>query len=155
MFEAAAQLWPKPLGVAISGEASADESFKLAKIGVHGYLAKPHTLEELAAEVERVRRTPAPPLDPLLSQLVGQYSLHEVQDHMRSVMLHQALALTEGSRSGAARLLDVSRQAVQQILRAESPSEAKEPAPPAHAPVVPPAPPKADGDAEKAEPPPK
>jgi DNA-binding NtrC family response regulator len=153
VFEAAARLWPKPLGVAISGEASADESFKLAKIGVHGYLAKPHTLEELTAEVERVRRTPPPPLDPLLSQLVGQYSLHEVQDHMRSVMLHQALALTEGSRSGAARLLDVSRQAVQQILRAaESPSEAKEAAT-AHDPVVPPARAKAEGDAEKAEPP--
>ena len=32
-------------------------------------------------------------------------------------MVRQALALMEGSRSGAARLLDVSRQAVQQMLR--------------------------------------
>ena len=136
VFEAAARLWPKPLGVAISGEASPQESFRLAEIGVRGYLAKPHSLEELAAEVERVRRIP-PQLDTLLSTLVGQYSLHEVQDHMRSVMLHQALALTEGSRSGAARLLDVSRQAVQQILRgAETPAEMKEPAPTAGGPHV-------------------
>jgi CheY-like chemotaxis protein len=108
VFEAAARLWPKPLGVAISGEASADETFRLAQVGVLGYLAKPMSLE--------------------------------VQDHMRSVMLHQALALTEGSRSGAARLLDVSRQAVQQILRAtESSSETKETAPSAGEPGVPPA----------------
>lgn len=153
VFEAAARLWPKPLGVAISGEASADETFKLAQVGVLGYLAKPMSLEQLTAEVERVRRTP-PPLDPLLSTLVGQYSLHEVQDHMRSVMLHQALALTEGSRSGAARLLDVSRQAVQQILRAaESPAETKDAAPLPQDEIVPPAPPNAEGDAEKAEPP--
>jgi DNA-binding response OmpR family regulator len=151
VFEAAARLWPKPLGIAISGEASAQESFRLAEIGVRGYLAKPHTLEELTAEVERVRRTP-PPLDPLLSTLVGQYSLHEVQDHMRSVMLHQALALTEGSRSGAARLLDVSRQAVQQILRsAEAPADAKDAAPRAHEPEAAAARPK--DESEKAEPP--
>ena len=57
---------------------------------------------------------------------------------MRSVMLHQALALTEGSRSGAARLLDVSRQAVQQILRgAESPAEMKDLAPAAGEPAAP------------------
>jgi two-component system, response regulator RegA len=152
VFQAAARLWPKPLGVAISGEASPQESFRLAEIGVRGYLAKPHSLEELTAEVERVRRI-APPLDALLSTLVGQYSLHEVQDHMRSVMLHQALALTEGSRSGAARLLDVSRQAVQQILRAaEAPGETKAPAPPDE-PVVAQAAPDAEGDAEKADPP--
>jgi DNA-binding response OmpR family regulator len=138
VFEAAARLWPKPLGVAISGEASADEAFRLAKIGVAGYLAKPHTLEDLAKEVEKVRRD-APALDPLIATMVGQYSLHEVQDRMRSVMLHQALALTEGSRSGAARLLDVSRQAVQQILRGaaneDPPGEPKEETPPAHEPA--------------------
>jgi DNA-binding response OmpR family regulator len=122
VFEAAARLWPKPLGVAISGEASAEESFRLAQIGVLGYLAKPHSLEDLANEVERVRRS-APSLDSIVSTMVGQYSLHEVQDRMRSVMLHQALALTEGSRSGAARLLDVSRQAVQQILRGAATEE--------------------------------
>jgi DNA-binding response OmpR family regulator len=129
VFEAAARLWPKPLGVAISGEASADEAFRLAKIGVAGYLAKPLSLEELSREVEKVRRD-APSLDPIVATMVGQFSLHEVQDRMRSVMLHQALALTEGSRSGAARLLDVSRQAVQQILRGaaneEPPTEPKE-----------------------------
>jgi DNA-binding response OmpR family regulator len=132
VFEAASRLWPKPLGVAISGEASADEAFRLAKIGVAGYLAKPLSLEELGKEVEKVRRA-APPLDPIIATMVGQYSLHEVQDRMRSVMLHQALALTEGSRSGAARLLDVSRQAVQQILRGttteEPPAEPKDEAP--------------------------
>jgi len=116
VFEAASLLWPKPLAVAISGKASPDEAFRLAQMGVGAYLAKPMSLEELTAAVEAVRTAP-PSLDPMVSACVGQLSLHEVQDRMRHVMLHQALALTEGSRSGAARLLDVSRQAVQQILR--------------------------------------
>lgn len=122
VFDAASRLWPKPLGVAISGEASPDEAFRLAQMGVGAYLAKPLSLEELTAAVEAVRSAP-PSLDLMVSACVGQLSLHEVQDRMRHVMLHQALALTEGSRSGAARLLDVSRQAVQQILRSAPPEE--------------------------------
>jgi DNA-binding NtrC family response regulator len=128
VFEAASRLWPKPLAVAISGEASPDEAFRLARMGVGAYLAKPLSLEELGAAVEAVRTAP-PSLDPMVSACVGRLSLHEVQDRMRHVMLHQALALTDGSRSGAARLLDVSRQAVQQILRAapEEPAGGAEP----------------------------
>ena len=51
--------------------------------------------------------------------------MRKLQEQLRDVMLKQALALSDGSRSGAARLLDVSRQAVQQILRGARKAEAK------------------------------
>jgi DNA-binding transcriptional LysR family regulator len=43
--------------------------------------------------------------------------MRELQTEVRRVMVEQALAKAEGSRSGAARLLSVSRQAVQQMVR--------------------------------------
>ena len=43
--------------------------------------------------------------------------MRELQSDVRRVMIEQALAKARNSRSGAARLLDMTRQAVQQIVR--------------------------------------
>ena len=51
------------------------------------------------------------------------------REEVRRVMVKEALALTEGSRSGAARLLKVTRQAVQQMLRSDDPSTGPTPPP--------------------------
>jgi DNA-binding NtrC family response regulator len=116
VIEAAAQLWPKPICVAISGRASPEQAFKLAQLGVRAYVGKPFSLDELQQAVEIAFRE-APPLESLIAACVGRVPLRELQERLRKVMVLQALALSEGSRSQTARLLAVSRQAIQQMLR--------------------------------------
>ncbi|MFP6606690.1 MAG: response regulator [Myxococcota bacterium] len=116
ILETALHLSPEPVKIAVSGHASAEEAFQLAKLGVLAYLAKPFSLAELSGTIERVLDAP-PDIDTMLRASVGQVPMRELQQRVRKVMVGQALALTRGSRSGAARLLDVSRQAIQQITR--------------------------------------
>jgi DNA-binding response OmpR family regulator len=124
VFREALASWPKPLTIAMSGAASPEEAFELSQLGVRAYLAKPLTLSDLALTVDAIRAEP-PSLDPVASAAVGQVPLLVLQERLREVMLHQALALSGGNRAAAARLLEVSRQAVQQILRG-SPREPAE-----------------------------
>jgi DNA-binding NtrC family response regulator len=116
VVEAAARRRPAPAMVAVSGEASPEESFRLAQAGVRAYLAKPMSADELSAQIERALRL-APPLEPLVVASVGVRSMRDLKDDVRRAMVDQAIALAEGNRSEAARLLDVSRQAVQQIIQ--------------------------------------
>ena len=58
--------------------------------------------------------------------LVGHDSLKGAQRELRGTMLDEALARHRGSRSGAAKTLDVSRQAIQQVLQRE-PRQSKKP----------------------------
>ena len=123
ILETALHLSPEPVKIAVSGHASAEEAFQLAKLGVLAYLAKPFSLAELSGTIERVLEAP-PDIDTMLRASVGQVPMRELQQRVRKVMVGQALALTRGSRSGAARLLDVSRQAIQQITRGKRESAA-------------------------------
>jgi two-component system, response regulator RegA len=116
VLDAASQVWPVPIKLVMSGSASPGEVFRLAQFGVRAFLAKPFSLDELVEAVDAARRE-APALDPLIQDAVGHIPLRELQDRVRDQMMKQALALSGGSRSGAARLLDISRQAVQQMLR--------------------------------------
>jgi DNA-binding NtrC family response regulator len=116
VIEAAALLWPKPICVAISGRASPEQAFRLAQLGVRALLEKPFSLDQLQQAVESAYRE-APPLEVLIAACVGRVPMRKLQERLRSVMVHQALALSNGSRSETARLLKVSRQAIQQMLR--------------------------------------
>jgi len=116
ILELAARRSPAPIVIAMSGKASPEEAFLLAQKGVRAYLAKPVSIGQLE-EAVRVATGEAPILEPLISASVGHVPLREVQKEVRRVMVTEALARTEGSKSGAARLLQVSRQALQQILR--------------------------------------
>ncbi len=118
VLEVSRQLSPAPIVVAISGKAAPDEAFHLAQAGVRAYLAKPFTIRELEAAVNRAR-SEAPDIKPMVVAAVGQVPMLELQREVRREMMKEALAQTEGSRSGAARLLGVTRQAVQQMLRSE------------------------------------
>jgi DNA-binding NtrC family response regulator len=120
LIEAAAHHRPAPAIVAMSGQASPEEAFQLGQLGVRAYLPKPLSTEALVAKVEQALAE-APDFEPWISGCVGHASLRGVQSRVRRLMLEQALARAGGSRSGAARLLRVSRQAIQQLLQRQGP----------------------------------
>lgn len=114
--EQAGRLMPAPLIVAFSGEASAEEAFRLAQLGVRQYLQKPFRLEELDEAIDAAQAGP-PFLAPHIAGAVGHLELGALKSQVRYTMVRQALALTGGNRSAAARMLGVSRQALQHIVR--------------------------------------
>jgi DNA-binding NtrC family response regulator len=116
IFEASCALWPAPIKIALSGRATPDEAFRLARYGVRRYLQKPVALATIWDAILQVREEP-PDLRPLVQDTVGHVSLRDLQRSVRIVMVRQALALAKGNHTGAARLLRVSRQAVQQLMR--------------------------------------
>ena len=130
VFAATRRMSPEPLKIGISGQASAEQAFELAQLGVRAFLSKPFSLRELRAAIERVR-TEVPQLDPLVRASVGRVSMRDVTARVRDVMVEEALSRADGSRSAAARLLDVTRQAVQQLAR-----RITRPAPAAKAPAA-------------------
>jgi DNA-binding NtrC family response regulator len=107
---------PAPAVIAMSGAAEPAQSFLLATRGVRAYLDKPLRLDRLHAAIQQALED-APDLRPVLRQTVGHKAFDDVQTEVRSVMLDEALARTQGSRSGAARLLNMSRQLLQYLLR--------------------------------------
>jgi DNA-binding response OmpR family regulator len=58
LIEAAVRRRPPPAVVAMSGQASVEESFRLGRLGVQAYLAKPFGSDALLAAVERAEREP-------------------------------------------------------------------------------------------------
>ena len=116
IVEEAVRMRPAAAVVAMSGQASAEEAFQLARSGARRYLRKPISLEELTRSVEEALAD-RPDLGAFVAAHVGNTPLREVQGEVRRVMIEQALAKAHNSRSGAARLLDLTRQAVQQIVR--------------------------------------
>ena len=116
VLAALATVEPRPIVIAMSGTAQSDESFRLAQLGARVYLRKPFTLAELHSALTLARTTPAD-LRPHVQNLVGLRPIHEVEDEIRRTMLNEALARAGGSRRGAARILAVSRQLLQHMLR--------------------------------------
>lgn len=116
LAEKAATLRPAPLIVVFSGNATAEEAFRLGQLGVRGYLGKPVTLSDFAATIESMMAA-APDLAPFLVATVGKQPFQDVLAGVRRTMAEQALAVTGGNRTGAAKLLGVTRQAVQHLIR--------------------------------------
>ena len=121
LVEEVAHHRPAPAMLAISGRASPEESFRLGQLGVRAFLPKPLFKEQLVEKVGEALRQ-APDLEPWISAHVGKTSLREMQSEVRRVMLEQAIARSGGSRSGAARLLQVTRQAIQQVFHRRTPA---------------------------------
>jgi two-component system, response regulator RegA len=118
----AAERAPVPAFVAMSGVADAGQAFSLAQLGVRSYLTKPVTLEQVERALESAVGT-GPDVTPHVRAAVGRVALKELERVVRETMLSEALARSEGSRRGAARLLDVSRQLLQHMLRRSGRSE--------------------------------
>lgn len=117
--QAASQMNPTPLIIALSGSASATEAFRLAQAGVLAYLQKPISLRDLEDAIVRIQASP-PSFGPLVAARVGASNLKQIQADVRRTALNQALGLAEGNRTNAARILNVTRQAVQHMMRTDS-----------------------------------
>jgi two-component system, response regulator RegA len=111
-----AETEPMPALVAISGMAGAQESFRLAQLGVRAFVPKPIEPESLERALDDALNT-APDLAPLVRAAVGHLGVHEVEEQVRATMVSEALARSHGSRNRAARILAVSRQLLQHILK--------------------------------------
>ena len=107
---------PMPAVVAISGTAEPGETFRLAQLGVRAFVAKPLQAEALQRALDVALDT-APDVVPLVRAAVGHASIQEVEATVRAAMVSEALARAHGSRKAAARLLAVSRQFLQHVLK--------------------------------------
>lgn len=115
IVEAANRLDAPPVVLAVSGQATANEGFHLAALGVRGYLGKPFDMRELRAAIQGVFLEP-PPLESNAMAQVGHRHIHAVQDEVKKAMLRRALQLDGGNITRAAKRLGVTRAAVQQML---------------------------------------
>jgi DNA-binding NtrC family response regulator len=109
-------LAPAPIRIGLSGAASPEEAFRLAQYGVRSFLQKPVSLGELWDAIQTAAEEP-PDLAPFVQESVGHVPLRELTAQVREEAIKQALATARGNRSAAARILQVTRQAVQQMLR--------------------------------------
>jgi len=116
----AGELRPAPVVIAMSGAASASEGWDIARAGAQAFLEKPVSPEALERAVSAALESP-PQLEPLVAACVGLRPLRDLQSEVRTVMIEQALALSRGNQSEAARLLQITRQAIQQAVAARRP----------------------------------
>jgi two-component system, cell cycle response regulator CpdR len=103
-----------PRIIAMSGAASQKEAFALAAAGALYYLEKPFTIADVLRAIDEAdRRTPS--LDPFVAAWVGKEGIKNIEGAVRDTLFSQALARSNGNRSGAARLLGLSRQRAYQL----------------------------------------
>lgn len=113
----AAEALPRfPRIIAMSGTATAAEAFDLSQAGAIEFLTKPFDLSTLDATVERVLAARVP-VEPIVVRRLGQSTLVELVNEVREIMVRRAMSKAD-TKTGAARVLGVSRQALQQILKA-------------------------------------
>lgn len=116
VMRAAAVSEPQPVVVVLTGRADRADAFELARLGAQSLIEKPVSPAELREAVYEALHRP-PELTPIVRGMVGHAPLREVIRSTRLTMAKQAVAMSEGNRTGAARLLQMTRQGVQQIIR--------------------------------------
>jgi two-component system response regulator RegA len=107
---------PHPAVVVVSGELGPSDTFRLAQMGVRAFVPKPVQPEALARGLDEACEG-VPDLEPFVRAAVGRLGVLEVEEKVRAAMVSEALARAHGNRHGAARLLDISRQLLQHILK--------------------------------------
>jgi two-component system response regulator RegA len=108
---------PQPVVVAVSGEATPEESFRLARAGVRCFLRKPFGLDAIRSALDEALDTSPDPIVEVRG-VVGHMGIRELEFEVRRAMVSEALAKSGGSVRGAAVLLGISRQLLQHILKA-------------------------------------
>lgn len=114
----ALQRWPLPHVVAYSGGGDMRDGFALGELGTRAFLAKPFGTEELRRALS-TEANPPPLFDVAVRAHVGRTDLDTISRRVRHAILREALALSRGNRTEAARMLNVTRQAIQYMLRAD------------------------------------
>jgi DNA-binding NtrC family response regulator len=114
--DAASRLRPPPRIIATSGYAQPAESFRLARLNVQQYLPKPYGIRDLLLAVDDLR-TPEQELAAVSARAVGQMGLVRARNVVRDSMVDEALSMADGNRTQAAKMLGVTRQAVQSAVR--------------------------------------
>ena len=110
------KLSPAPVVIAVSGEASPEDSFQLARAGVCCFLRKPFRLEQIrAALTEALESAPDPMVH--IRSFVGKMPIKDLEAGVRRAMVSEALVRSGGSVRAAAQLLGISRQLLQHILK--------------------------------------
>lgn len=107
---------PQPLVIGISGTAQPEQAFQLAQRGVRAFVSKPFDRHDIEQAIRTARSAPTD-IAPHVRSLVGHQPVKRVEQLVRSSMLEEALARSAGNRRSAARLLHVSRQVLQHMLR--------------------------------------
>jgi hypothetical protein len=115
LASSAAQVFPTPHVVVVS-EGSHPDLFNLARAGARAHLRWPATSEDVGKCLENTSESPTD-LEIAVRLLVGQVVLKDAQTLLRRAMLRRALAISNGSRRAAARILGVTRPAVQRMIR--------------------------------------
>ena len=111
---------PEPLVIAVDGGAPRQMLFTLVEIGVERFLERGFSTEQLRDCLDRAGKRS--PIRCAARGEVGRTSLRSAQQELRQTMLREALVASHGSRRLAAKLLGVTRPAVQRMVReSESP----------------------------------
>jgi DNA-binding NtrC family response regulator len=80
------------------------------------FVPKPLDLDTLDRAVDQALSQP-PDIVPIVRAVVGHAPVHEVEGIVRRTMIEEALGRTRGSKTAAARILSVSRQLLQHMVR--------------------------------------
>lgn len=107
---------PTAAVIAVGGRVAPEDSFRMAQLGARVFVAKPVGPAGLLRAFEAALAT-TPDLGPLARAAVGHLGVREAEEAVRRAMVAEALARAHGSRHAAARLLAISRQLLQHILR--------------------------------------
>lgn len=112
------QQCPVPAIISLTGKADSTDAFLLGQRGVRTFLRKPCSLSALRAAIEDVLLH-VPDLTYPVRASVGKLPYAVIEDGVRRTMIREALARTSGSIRGAAKLLGISRQRLQYLLKSE------------------------------------
>lgn len=109
---------PVPVVILLTGKAGPMDAFLLGQRGVRTFLRKPCSLSDLRVAIEAVLRH-VPDLTYPVRASVGKLPYTVIESGVRQTMIREALARTSGSIRGAAKLLGISRQRLQYLLKSE------------------------------------
>lgn len=107
---------PSPPVIAFGNGGTAESGFRLAQAGVVAYWGAPFTQGQLQ-QCLSTNTQGAQRLRTVLRSLVGRMDIRQAQHCVREAMLDHALRANNGSRRSAAKVLGVTRPAVQRMLR--------------------------------------
>ena len=108
-----------PAVIVIGSAAASEAAFRLAQRGVRAYLSLPVKGAALKQAID-LTLNEKPDLIPHLRAAVGLLSIGEIERSVRRTMIAEALGRSHGNRSDAAKLLKISRQLLQHMMRRNS-----------------------------------